>query len=98
MERPRSTQRFDKLWAENNKTGDQNEWKNTLVTNLGGYKNPAIIKGAECKSAQNKDVYVYIDFMRAGRKFYTVQKDEEFYLHRGIIKAREEQVVPFNKR
>jgi hypothetical protein len=44
------------------------------------------------------DVYVYVDFMKAGRHFYTVQNDKDFYLHRAIIKRREEQVVVFNKR
>ena len=44
------------------------------------------------------EVYVYIDYVKAGRHYFCVNLDDEFYLHRSIIRNREEQPVLFNKK
>lgn len=44
------------------------------------------------------ECYVYIDFVKSGRLLYTVNdKENNFYLHKTIIRNREEEVVPFDK-
>jgi hypothetical protein len=83
---------------DDNSKYEGEEWKNTLITNLGGYKHPVIINGKDCQIADAKDVYVYVDFVKAGRHFYTVNYQDNFYLNRAIVRQREEPVVSFNKR
>lgn len=61
-----------------------------------------IVNGREINDYGNKvsgkDVYIYVDFVKSGRHFFTVNQDDEFYLHRSIIRNREEELVLFNKR
>lgn len=41
---------------------------------------------------------MHIDFVKAGRHFYTVNFDDEFYLHRAVVRNREEKVVKSSKK
>ena len=82
---------------------EKTNWPNNLVENLGGYKKPVIVNGTYfAKQAHSRfspeDVFVYIDFVKAGRHFYTVNLEDEFYLHRTIVRNRDEQPVLFNKK
>lgn len=59
------------------------------------------MNGAEINDLDGFDwesvCYVYMDFVKSGRHFYTVNNNDKFYLHKTIIRNREEEVVPFNK-
>lgn len=39
-----------------------------------------------------------MEFVKPGRHFYTVNIEDEFYLHRCIIRNREEDLVKFNTK
>ncbi len=60
--------------AESFDTGD---WRNTLVKRMGGYLHPVIVNGKQIQDLheihQLNNVYVYVDFVKSGRNFYTVQ-------------------------
>lgn len=78
-------------------------WTNTLVQNLGGYQKPVIVNGKYFADRTRSriscdEVYVYIDYVRAGRHYFCVNLEDEFYLHRSIVRNREEQPKLFNKK
>ena len=48
---------------------------------------------------KGEQVYVYVDFVKSGRHFYTVKDSKnDFYLHRAIIRNREEEIPVFHKK
>lgn len=62
-----------------------------------------LVKGREVMELYNEldfdsNIYVYVDFVKPGKHFYTVDFNEEFYLHKTIIRSREEDIVPFHKK
>lgn len=68
---------------------------------MGGYKHPVLVNGQEVNDLSGFDweqqCYVYVDFVKSGRHFYTVNQQERFYLHRTIIRNRDEEVASLNK-
>lgn len=70
---------------------------------MGGYLHPVIVNGKEIHEMEmNEDIsgrlYVYVDFVKSGRHFYNVNFNDKFYLHRTIIRNREEEIPLFHKK
>lgn len=71
---------------------------------MGGYVHPVLVNGKEIQDLEllsqlkGDQVYVYVDFVKSGRHFYSVKDSQDFYLHRAIIRNREEEIPVFHKK
>ena len=76
-------------------------WKNKIISHTGGYRHPQIVNGNDVirleKLKSKEQIYVYVNFVKSGKHFYTVNHYDKFYLHKAFISKREEEVVDFNK-
>lgn len=79
------------------------DWMNSLIVSMGGYLHPVIVNGKEIYNFNksydfDEPVYVYVDFVKPGKHVYTVDFERINYLHKTIVRCREEEIIVFNKK
>ena len=71
---------------------------------MGSYVHPVLIKGKELQDLEcishmkNQKIFVYVDFVKSGRHFYSVREKQDYYLHRAIVRNRDEDIPHFHKK